>query len=181
MEKFNAKFHRKSPSDFAQKIGIPLGWFVVHYNFVPKKKHRRLAHGNWYELKSEHGKIYRILRFSPSMIYNKKPEMVLDWVGWLDLYGRAENVDDPLQLSVQRIRVWNIPRAYISHPDPGIRLSAWLGLLSLALGILSVYVAVDWSETIASVAEALSRGMALFYEQQGAKSLFRAVVSQLEI
>lgn len=112
---------------------------------MPEKSSRRLTHGRWFKIKSEEGEIFRILRFSASLEGSPnsgKGQIVIDWPGWLDLFGRAENVDGPIDLEFSEARWWQFPRLAVSHPDPTIRLSGLLGLLSVALGILSVILAV---------------------------------------
>ena len=78
---FSGRFKRVSPAQFAEKIGLPLGWIVVNYGHIPKKASRRKAHGAWFEVKSNRGKAYRMLRFSPRLKkgnYKVDAEIVID-------------------------------------------------------------------------------------------------------
>lgn len=47
-------------------------------------------------------------------------EIVLDWPAWLDLHGRAEDVDRPLEIDIVAARWWEYPRLAVSHPDPTV-------------------------------------------------------------
>jgi hypothetical protein len=144
-EVMKGQFTRIPPADFAEKVGIPAGCFVVSHRWMLDKSHRRLSHGRWFKITSPEGEIFRILRFSPSFEGSLKSgtgQIVVDWPGWLDLFGRAENVDGPIELEFSQAHWWQFPRLAVSHPDPTIRLSGLLGLMSVALGILSVILAV---------------------------------------
>ncbi len=142
-EKIAALFTRVSPAAFAEKVGIPLGWFVISHRHMPVKSRRRIAHGRWYRITCDGYSIYRILRFSPNLRYdmNGECEVVLDWVGWLDLHGRADNVDGSISLEIEELPAIFTPLMAITHPDPTYRLMGWLSLISLALGILSIFLA----------------------------------------
>ena len=138
-------FTRISPAEFAEKVGIPAGWFVISHRWMGDKKQRRLSHGKWFKIKSEHTTIYRILRFSPNLEGGPKQntgQMVLDWPGWIDLWGRAEDVDRALDLEFTEAKRWEYPKMAMSHPDPTHRLAGELGLLSVFLGLLSVILAM---------------------------------------
>jgi len=136
-------FERVSPATFAQKVGIPAGWFIVSHRCLPDKKTRRKAHGRWFRIKSSSGVIYRILRFSPNLRSpgKKDGEIVLDWVGWLDLNDRDEEVSTPLDLEISEVPMWCLPFMVRAHPDPSYRLAGTLGLVSVVLGVLSVLFA----------------------------------------
>lgn len=138
-------FTRVTPATFAEKVGIPAGWIVISYRWMPKKLDRRLAHGRWFKIKSGEGEVFRILRFSVNLEGSPASgsgQLVIDWPGWLDLLDHAEDTDGPIELEFSEGRWWQYPRLAISHPDPTIRLSGMLGLLSVALGILSVVLAI---------------------------------------
>ena len=138
------KFTRVSPAAFADKVGIPAGWFVMSYRWMPEKLNRRSFHGRWFKIKSTRGEVFRILRFSADLSGGPTKgagEIVIDWPGWLDLYGRAEDVDGSIELEFTKAKWWQFPRLAVSHPDPTIRLSGLLGLLSVGLGFLSIILA----------------------------------------
>lgn len=138
-------FNRTSPASFAEKIGIPMGWFVISHNWMSDKKSRRLNHGKWFKIESKYGHIYRILRFSaklPGTPRTGKGEVVLDWPGWIELYDYAEDVDGDLELSITKVTWWQYPKMALSHPDPSHKLAGELGLLSAALGALSLAIAL---------------------------------------
>lgn len=139
-------FQRVSPAKFADKVGIPLGWFVISHRLMESKQERRESHGRWFKLKTNEGTVFRVLRFSPNLTSakGKSAEIVLDYPAWLDLYGRAENVDAPLDISITRARWWESPKLAVSHPDPSIRLAGWLAVISVSLGVVSVVLG-GWS------------------------------------
>lgn len=146
---FATTFSRISPAAFAEKVGIPLGWVVVHHDHIPGKSDRRKAHGAWFEISSDRGKVYRMLRFSPRLkkgIGTNPADLVIDWVGWIDLHDRDEDVDGVLTLKLRRVPLWKRPRAYLEHPDPAIRLSGWLGWTSIILGLIALFSTLpyDW-------------------------------------
>jgi hypothetical protein len=142
-EPIKGLFTRISPAAFAEKVGIPLGWIVISHHHMPAKSARRAAHGRWYRISCEGYSIYRILRFSPNLHYSASGEndLVVDWVGWLDLHGRADDVDGPISLEIATVPQIFTPLMTITHPDPTFRLMGWLALISVALGVLSVVLA----------------------------------------
>lgn len=142
---FSATFQRSSPASFADKVGIPLGWIVVNHSHIPAKADRRIAHGEWFAVTSERGTIYRMLRFSPNITKGddtKAGTIVIDWIGWIDLHNRDEDVDAPLTLTISRVPWCKRPWAYLKHPDPAVRLSGWLGWASVILGLIALVLAL---------------------------------------
>lgn len=67
---------------------------------------------------------------------------MLDWPGWLELNGFAENVDDSLELKIEPASWWVYPKCALAHPDPTHRLAAELALVSVALGAISLVLGV---------------------------------------
>jgi len=144
---FEASFERTSPASFTEKVGIPLGWVVVHYGHIPNKSDRRKAHGEWFELKSDRGTIYRMLRFSPQVHKGGKDrsaKIVIDWIGWIDLHNREEAVAGAITLKLRRVSWWKRPWVYLHHPDPAVRLSGWLGWISMVLGTISLLLTIPY-------------------------------------
>lgn len=144
---FTGTFQRSSPASFADKVGIPLGWVVVHHSHIKQKADRRIAHGEWFEISSDRGKIYRMLRFSPNITKGDEQNpgtMVIDWIGWIDLHGRDEDVAGAIDLKVRRIPWWKRPWAYLRHPDPAVRLSGWLGWASVILGLIALLLTLPY-------------------------------------
>lgn len=141
----NGRFTRVAPTALVQDMQIPAGWFVISHRWMPEKLNRRQSHGRWYKIKSSQGVVFRILRFSPNLrgsLSAGSGGIVIDWAGWLDLHGQAEDVDGPIELEFSEARWWQFPRLAVSHPDPTVRLSGLLGLGSVALGILSIILAI---------------------------------------
>jgi hypothetical protein len=142
---FKGIFTRISPHAFSTRAEFPAGWFAVSWRWIAECCHRRRGHGKWCKITSEHGSIYRVLRFSaelPGSPLAGTGEIVLDWDGWLYLHGRADDVDKPLELTVSAARWWAFPQFALAHPDPTIRLAGLLALLSVALGLLSIVLTV---------------------------------------
>lgn len=138
-------FVRKSSAEFIEKSGLPLGWVAVSWRLIPSKKQRRHSHGKWYRLKTSNGTTYRVLRFGGNLAGSENAgqwDMVIDWPAWLELSGHAEDIPDALEIELSRTSLWRSPQLAFSHPDPTIRLASGLGLLSFALGLLSLVLAV---------------------------------------
>jgi hypothetical protein len=148
-------FTRVSPAEFAEKIGIAPGWFVISHRWMGEKKARRLQHGKWFKIAGTEDSVYRVLRFSANLsgILGKPGQIVIDYSAWLDLFGRTENVDGPLELQISAARWWEAPRLATSHPDPSIRLAGWIAVLSFALGIISLVLGA-WSQPVTSMSSA---------------------------
>jgi len=139
-------FKRVSPASFAEKVGIPLGWFVISHRWITDKKIRRLQHGKWFKISTTKGTVFRVLRFSPNLqgTPGQPGEIVIDYPAWLDLFGRVEDVNGALEIEITAARWWEAPRLATSHPDPSIRLAGWIAVLSFALGVISVVLGA-WS------------------------------------
>lgn len=140
----SGRFQRMPPAKFPEKNGVPLGWFVISHKWMDSKQERRRSHGRWFKLETSLGSVYRVLRFSASLAFTEPSSIVIDYPAWLDLYGRAEDVSSPLNIRIVRARWWQTPRLAVSHPDPNIRLTGWLAILSVALGIVSALLGM-WS------------------------------------
>lgn len=139
MQIAQATFKRVSPASFAEKVGLPLGWIVVRHTHVETKLKRRKTHGHWVAITSDKGTIFRILRYSVNLAAD---QVVMDWVGWIDLQGRTEDETETLGLAVRTARWYELPIIPFRHVDPGYRMSAWLGAISLGLGALSVVLSL---------------------------------------
>lgn len=141
----NGMFNRLSPTKFAEKASIPLGWMVISSRCVSSKSERRRTHGKWFRIESAHGTSYRVLRFSPNLAApaaDHPGKLVLDWPAWLELNGYADDVSTPLQLTITKASLWHLPQVAASHPDPTVRISSELALISVVLGILSIILAI---------------------------------------
>jgi hypothetical protein len=141
--KVKSKFQRKSPAEFAEKTGVPVGWFVLPFPMIEEKEQRRKLHGKWCRLASEKGAVYRVIRFSPRLkSKSTTPEIVLDWVAWLELNGRDENVQDPIEISITKANPLQILFAAVHHPEPGYRIASWLALVSVGMGVVSLLMGI---------------------------------------
>lgn len=124
---------------------LPIGWVAVHSNLIPSKLVRRKTHGSWVKISSNHATIFRLLRFSPNLRYSaadNKGSISLDWAGWLQLIGHADETKAPPQLHIEKTCWWHLPIIAMAHPDLTQRISVGLGVLSFALGLLSLGISV---------------------------------------
>lgn len=128
----HSKFKRIAPATFGE---LPHGWFVIRWNHVQSKTARRKAHGAWAVIQSDKGRIYRVARYASNL---KQNEMVLDWVGWMDLQGRPDDIHQEYSLTVRKARWFDYPYIGAKHPDPAYRLSFYVALMGVGLGIVSL-------------------------------------------
>lgn len=126
---------------------IQLGWFAISSVFFEDKLERRESYGRWYKISHTnliHNKtysVYRILRFAPQLSAGKErtAEIEIDYMAWLELNGRAEKVDDVLDLRIEKAKRWHWIVIGLFHPDPSHRLSHSIALLSLGLGMIALF------------------------------------------
>lgn len=69
---------------------------------------------------------------------------MIDWVGWIDLHGRDEEVAGAINLRIRRVPWWKRPWAYLNHPDPAVRLSGYLGWASVILGLIALLLTLPY-------------------------------------
>ena len=132
-------FRRVSPAKFADRVELPVGWMVLRHDHLATKDARRATHGHWAALISGKNKIYRVVRYSVNL---PKEQIVLDWAGWIDLQGRIASAPDEIVIRIRSPHPWEYPFIPFGHVDPGYRMSAWLGAISIALGTLSVLISL---------------------------------------
>ena len=132
-------FRRISPAKFADRVELPAGWMVLRFDHLSGKQGRRATHGKWAVVSNGPNKIYRIVRYSVNL---PRMEIVMDWAGWIDLQGREADAPDKIELSVRTPHLWEFIIIPFKHVDPGYRMSAWLGALSVALGALSIILSL---------------------------------------
>ena|SRR5438034_1136524 len=135
---------RHSPSEATRTASLPVGWFALSPRWHPHKQDRRRFHGSWFVLQSEHAKITRILRYSP--VLQGAPgaghgDLVIDWSGWMQLTGYADDFSEPIDVAFRPATFIEKINAWYTHPDPTYRLAVGLGVVSLALGVLSLVLA----------------------------------------
>lgn len=75
-------------------------------------------------------------------------EVVLDWAAWIELNGRDEAADMPMELTVSKARFYQYPFLALRHQDPSYRLASGIAMVSLLLGAVSVALGV-WSVLLA--------------------------------
>ena len=99
-----------------------------------------MMHGRLYRLETEHGHIYRALRFDPKLKAGRGPDhaqLLLDYQGWLRLIGYDPDRENGCVLvSMRPIRWHEYVNVGLSNPDPLARQSYGLGLLGFWLGVL---------------------------------------------
>lgn len=132
-------FRRVSPAKFSERVELPAGWAVLRFSHLPGQETRRATHGRWIALTSGGNTIYRIVRYSITL---SARDIVLDWAGWIDLQGRVADAPEVIPISIRSPRFWEYLIIPFKHIDPGYRMSAWLGTISVALGVLSVVLTV---------------------------------------
>lgn len=140
-------FERRNLGSLHGKMPVPTGWFVLPFRLMPKIDERRKYHGKWFTIESEQQRIFRVLRFAPnlhgSIKDNNPKDILLDWVGWIDLCGRDEEVEVPLQLKISKSTLWQkMVCAGLKHPEPTYRFAYGLALVSVGLGLLSILLAI---------------------------------------
>lgn len=137
----NKTYSRKSPISFFERGGIPLGWVVVRHSHVDTVRDRRKSYGRWVSITCGKHRIFRVLRYSVNLPAN---QIVIDWGGWIDLQGRTDKESTSLNLQITTARWWQFFTIPFRHVDPAYRLSAWLGAISILLGILSLFLTRPW-------------------------------------
>jgi hypothetical protein len=132
------EFTRKPPAQFGERVELPLGWCVIRHGHLDDQDKRREVTYRWAVILCGKQKIFRVIRFGASLASN---EIVLDWPGWIDLQGRRAKILDSVQLEIRTPHLLEYLCIPFAHVDPGYRLSAWLGAISIGLGALSVVLA----------------------------------------
>jgi hypothetical protein len=142
----DATFERVSPAAFAETTGVPLGWAVISHRLMPDRSSRRTAHGKWYKFQSEHAHVFRVLRFSTRLRTGtgrskvENADLVIDWVGWLELCNHQDNVKIPVKLRITPASKFMLPFIILKHPDPTHRLAGGLAWLSVILTLFGTFV-----------------------------------------
>jgi hypothetical protein len=114
---------------------------------VEQKIDRRAVHGKWFRLENEHRQaVFRALRFSPNLQGTREKregDIVIDWPAWIHLSGQGDEDAEVLSLRIRPATLMErLVLAGIRHPDPTMRLSFGLALLSLGLGLVSLLIAI---------------------------------------
>jgi hypothetical protein len=130
---------RKSHRSFEKFGDVSIGWVIISHHLITGKKIRRKAYGKWYKFQSNQGTVFRVIRFSPNISSN---QIVIDWQAWLELSGYSEKVPESIELSISPAKLLHLPLLSIKHPDPVVRLSCILGIISIILGVLSFFLAI---------------------------------------
>ena len=141
-------FARVPPSILgkAEDWKLAPAWFVLNPRWFGQKQDWRAARGRWCRIKSAHGAVYRAVQFAPNLEYSNKRSVpagriLIDWSAWAELSGLEER-EDELALEIRPVGVPGMVSASVNHPDPGQRVAAWVAVVSLALGRLSILLAI---------------------------------------
>ncbi len=159
---FQGKFKRRPQRP---AIDVPNGWFAVNFSHVTKetdgkhdkdksKAYRHTVHGRWFKISSDKGSVIRVIRFaannqlawtsqSGKKSISAKKVIWVDWQAWIELNGRTGVSDESLDLKFEEVGWWRAALGALGHPDPAVKVSVCLGLLSLALAVVSFVVALN--------------------------------------
>lgn len=140
MEIASGEFASCPKSQIGADTELPVGWVVIRHDQVPFKSQRRELYGKWVAIQSEEKTIYRILRFSPTL---PKDGIVIDWGGWIDLQGDREEFEKNLKLKISTVPWHQAIRLPFFHVDHSVRISSYLGALSLVIAIVSLIIALN--------------------------------------
>jgi len=130
---------RVSPRQVHESYKLPLGWVVVRHGHLDTMSDRRKTHGRWVKIKSDKGTVYRLVRYSGSL---PRDGIVIDYLGWMELQGRQDEIQESYPITISSVRWYENLILPFKHIDPGIRLSSYLGGLSVILGIVSIYLGI---------------------------------------
>jgi hypothetical protein len=131
-------YFRKSPESYKDISDVPLGWIALTHKLLPSGTKRKKAHGQLVCIETEDSKIYRAVMFNGSLEGNNldrknTTDIVIDWMGWIELHNYAEDVDKPLFLTIRTAKAYELVIAYFMHPDPFYRLQSWITFISSIL------------------------------------------------
>jgi hypothetical protein len=139
MEIANAEFVSCPTKQIGANADLQRGWIVVSHDHVPAKAERRKLYGRWVAIKSDQRTIYRIIRFSPTV---PRDSVVIDWGGWIDLQPDADDLEKSLHLRISTVKWYQAIRIPFVHVDNAVRISAYLGGISIILGIISLIISL---------------------------------------
>lgn len=135
--KLKAVFTRIAPGIKTEEL--PLGWVAISHRYVDDKKQRRKLRGSLVRLKSEHGTVYRTLKFSPRLKFGES-QMLLDWEGWIALCD-PDDERAPVEVEVTPASWYGAVYHSMSHPDPAYRHSMAVARISVYIAIISLILA----------------------------------------
>jgi hypothetical protein len=139
-----ANFTRHIYNNETNKNQLELGWFSISHHFIVNKIERRKSYGKWFKIKSNKTKIYRQLKFDPTLkALGDNPEIILDWDGFIKLHDfDIDSNSKEIKCSIERANLFEIILANIKHPDQGLSAAFILGIISLLIGILSLFLSI---------------------------------------
>lgn len=120
-----------------------LGWFSISHTYVNLKENRRNMYSKWFSLKSGNNIIYRQLKFDPTLNSTDKPQIILDWQGFIELHGFDVNSDfNEIECEIRSANFIECIIANYNHPNQGLRAAYQISLLSLFIGIISLIISI---------------------------------------
>lgn len=146
------KFHLTHRGALSEDRSIPIGWFAVSPHWFKSKiekesydERKRKEYGSWWKIKGPEGSVYRIFRMSPQLKASGKDhhaEIALDWGGRIKLVGRPTDIKSE-ELELRPVKFPEYIVCMLNHPDPAYQLARMPALISVALGVLSIILALS--------------------------------------
>ena len=121
-----------------------LGWFSISHNLVKNKNERRSLYGKWFCIKANGIKIYRQLKFNPTLkSIDGQEQIALDWLGSIRLNNyNSENETSVSEYEIRQANWLESIYANIYHPNQSMRAAYKLGIVSLLLGLISLLISI---------------------------------------
>jgi hypothetical protein len=118
---------------------LELGWFSISHVFIIDKIERRKSYGKWFKIQSNKRKIYRQLKFDPTLKgVGDNPEINLDWDGFIKLHDYdVDSNTREINCQIKRANYIEILIANLNHPNQGLRAAFILGVISLLISIIT--------------------------------------------
>lgn len=146
------KFHLTHRGALSEDRSIPIGWFAVSPYWFQSKieeesydERKWKEYGSWWKIKGPEGSAYRIFRMSPQLKASSEdhhPDIALDWGGRIKLVGRPTDIKSE-ELELRPVKFLKYIVCMLNHPDPAYQLARMPALISVALGILSIMLALS--------------------------------------
>jgi hypothetical protein len=131
-----------SPSN-SNKSEPEIGWFSISHNFINEKENRRKMYSKWFCLKSGNNKIYRQLKFDPTLNSTDNPQITIDWQGFIELHGYEVKSDfKEIDCEIRPANSIECIIANFNHPNQGLRAAYQISLLSLFIGVISLLISI---------------------------------------
>jgi hypothetical protein len=120
---------------------LKIGYVAISHHWVDDQAQRRLMTGRWVRIRSGQQSIYRVLRFNPQVICDKRLAsggIILDYDGWNELSGYVPDTPQTIPIVIDRSGLGAAFWGAIRHPDPTHRLACQLAYVSLVIALVSL-------------------------------------------